>query len=543
MNVAARWTATKVEEMMTDANETGRAAALRIKRRQILQLMGAGTALALLPGMTRPAFADEEAVKGGILRVAAPFNPSSLDPVTSGAGSDHMILYSIYDTLVDFEPATLQPVPGLSTAWEFETPTKLVMTLRESVKFHDGTDFNAEAVKANLDRAMTHDRSTAKGDIASIDRVEVLDTHKVAIHTKYPDTALPLILADRSGMMVSPTAVEKAGGTLDRAPVGTGPFRFERWDDGDVVQLTRFDGYWDTELPHLDGISFRVITDLNTGLRSVIAGETDFCYRLNPQQKLVADRMGDRVVVRTSPTVANYHIVFNYSKAPLNDVRVRQAINFAVDRNAFNEAAMLGLGVPAQTLLPPGYWAHDDALDNYYTFDRDKARALLAEAGHADGLDLQYYSNADQSSQQRAEVIMEQLRQVGIRCTLVTGSNADMFQRFMVRGEGDAMMVNWTGRPDPAQGFLFVYGEQGANNAGKVAPPPELAAAIAKAQAGVTQEERKPAFAQAERIMLEHALSCEVAFVPAIEVHRPNVGGYEPNLLGKPKFNRLFLKA
>lgn len=528
---------------MVHSNGAREKADLLLQRRQMLKLMGTGGVLALLPAMTRPVFASEEAVKGGTLRVAAPFNPSSLDPITSGAGSDHMVLYSIYDTLVDFEPATLQPVPGLSTAWEFETPTKLVMTLREGVKFHDGTDFNAEVVKANLDRAMTHNRSTAKGDISSIDTVEVLDTHKVAIHTKYPDTALPLILADRAGMMVSPTAVDKAGGTLDRAPVGTGPFRFERWNDGDIVQLARFDGYWDTELPHLDGITFRIITDLNTGLRSVIAGETDFCYRLNPQQKLVADRMGDKVVVRTSPTVANYHIVFNYSKAPLNDKRVRQAINYAVDRDAFNQTAMLGLGVPAQTLLPPGYWAHDSSHDDYYTVDREKARALLAEAGYADGLDLQYYSNADQSSQQRAEIIMEQLRQVGIRCKLVTGSNADMFQRFMVRGEGDAMMVNWTGRPDPVQGFLFVYGEQGANNAGKEPPPPDLAAAIAKAQAGVTQEERMPAFAQAERAMLEHALSCEVAFVPAIEVHLPTIGGYEPNLLGKPKFNRLFKKA
>ncbi len=516
----------------------------RLRRRQLLQLMAAGTTLSLLPGVSaRSASAGEAAVKGGVLRVAAPFNPSSLDPIKSGAGSDHMILYSIYDTLVDFEPATLQPVPGLSTAWEFETPTRLVMTLREGVTFHDGTEFNAEAVKANLDRALTHPRSTAKGDLASVDSVDVVGPYQVAINTKHPDTALPLILADRSGMMASPTAFDEPDRNFDRTPVGTGPFSFTQWNDGDRIELARYDDYWDEEIPHLDGIVFRVITDLNTGLRSVIAGEADFVYRLNPQQKLVADRAGEEVVVRSSPTVANYHIVFNYGKAPLNDVRVRQAINYAVDRKAFNQAAMLGLGTPAQTLLPPDYWPHDESLNEFYTFDQDKARALLAEAGYSDGLELQYYSNADQSSQQRAEIIMEQLRQVGIRCVLTTGSNADMFQRFMVRGEGDAIMVYWTGRPDPVQGFLFVYGEQGANNPGKVPPPQDLAEAIAAAQEGVTQEERQPAFARAERAALEHALSCEVAFVPGIEVHRANVGGYEPNLLGKPKFNRLFLKS
>jgi peptide/nickel transport system permease protein/peptide/nickel transport system substrate-binding protein len=519
--------------------------AVRLHRRQLLQMLAAGTALALVPGVTAgPAHAQETPARGGVLRVSAPFNPSSLDPVTSGAGSDHMILYSLYDTLVDFEPATLQPRPGLSTEWKFETPTRLVMTLREGVKFHDGTDFDAEAVKANLDRALNHPRSTAKGDLASVKSVEVIDSHRVAINTDRPDTALPLILADRPGMMVSPTAFNEAPERfIDRTPVGTGPFSFVRWNDGDVVEMKRFDGYWEDGIPYLDGIVFRIITDLNTGLRSVIAGESDFVYRLNPQQKLVADRMGDRVVVRSSPTIANYHIVFNYAKAPLNDERVRQAINYAVDRDAFNKAALLGLGTVAQTMLPPGYWAHDSSLDGFYKLDRDKARALLAEAGYPDGFELKYYSNADQSSQQRAEVIMEQLRQVGIRCVLTTGSNADMFQRFMVQGEGDAMMVNWTGRPDPVQCFLFIYGEQGANNAGKVPPPKDLADAIAAAQAGVTQDERKPAFARAERAALEHALSCEVAFVPGIEVHGKNVGGYEPSLLGKPKFNRLFLKA
>lgn len=514
-----------------------------LHRRHLLQLMAAGTAMALLPGtVATRANAQGNPTRGGILRVSAPFNPSSLDPVTSGAGSDHMILYSLYDTLVDFEPATLQPIPGLATEWAFDSPTRLVMRLREGVKFHDGTDFDAEAVKANLDRALNDPRSTAKGDLTSVDNVEVVEPHVVAINLKSPDSALPLILADRPGMMASPTAFNDESRNFDRTPVGTGPFVFKSWNDGDSVEMVRYDDYWDEEIPHLDGIIFRIITDLNTGLRSVIAGETDFVYRLNPQQKLVADRMGDKVVVRTSPTVANYHIVFNYGKPPLDDVRVRQAINYAVDREAFNQAAMLGLGQVAQTLLPPDYWPHDDAHDGFYAYDPEKAKALLAEAGHENGLTLQYYSNSDQSSQQRAEIIMEQLRKVGINCVLTTGSNSDMFQRFMVRGEGDAIMVNWTGRPDPIQGFLFVYGEQGANNPGKVPPPMELSEAIADAQAAVSQEDRKPAFSRIERAALEHALSCEVAFVPAIEVHSPKVGGYEPNLLGKPKFNRLFLE-
>ena len=516
---------------MSHGNDQQGSVSADLRRRQLLKMMGAGTAMALLPNtIASRAVAQDGAAKGGVLRLAAPFNPTSLDPVTSGAGSDHMVLYSIYDTLVDFEPDTLQPRPGLATAWEFETPTRLVFTLREGVKFHDGSDFDAEVVKANLERALTHPRSSAKGDLQSLKSVEVVGPHKVALNTSQPNTALPLILADRPGMMASPAAFE--GG--DRNPVGTGAFRFKRWDDGAVIDLLRFDDYWDEKIPHLDG--------LNTGLRSVIAGENHFAYRLNPQQKLVADRVGDRVVVSSAPTVAVYHLVFNYGKAPLDDVRVRQAINYAIDRQAFNQAALMNLGTVAQTMLPPDYWAHDEGLNEFYTLDQEKARKLLAEAGHADGLDLEFFSYSDQASQQRSEVIMEQLRQVGINCRLISASSAEMYQRFMVEGQGDMMMVLWTGRPDPVQGFLFVYGEDGANNAGHVPPPPELAEAMADALVGQTQEERKPAFARMEKAALEHALSSEVAFVPGIEVYSPKVGGYEPNLLGKPKFNRLYLK-
>jgi peptide/nickel transport system permease protein/peptide/nickel transport system substrate-binding protein len=508
-------------------------------RRDLLKTAAGAALVAALPGSLNAQ--QETPKKGGVLKIAAPFNPSSLDPLTGGAGSDHMILYPLFDTLVDFEPGTLAPKPGLATSWEFTDPKTLVLNLREGVRFHDGEPFDAAAVKAHLERAKSDPRSSVKGDIASLDSVEVLAPNKVALKLSRPDTALPLILADRAGMVSSPKAAAK-GRQYDREPVGTGPFRFEKWNDNDVVVLVRNPDYWNKDLPHLDGITFRVITDLNTGLRSVIAGENHFAYRLNPQQKVVADRTGaGKVVVSSTPTIADYHLVFNYKREPLNDVRVRKAINYAIDREAFNKAALLGLGVPAQTMLPPGYWAHDSSLDNYYRYDPDKARALLKEAGHADGVDIKFFGNSDQASQQRHEIIIEQLRKVGIRASLTSGSNADMYQRFMINGEGDMIMTLWTGRPDPSLPFLLVYGENGFNNAGTVPPPPEMIAAQNESQSQTTQEGRKRAFAKLEKAALDHALSCEVAFVPGIEVYAPSVKGYVPNLLGKPKFNGIYL--
>ncbi|MFC3125470.1 ABC transporter substrate-binding protein [Pseudoroseomonas globiformis] len=509
-----------------------------MQRRQALATIGALTAA---PFLAAPRVVQAQPRRGGVLKVSAPFNPSTLDPVTGGLGSDHMVLYPIFDTLVDFEPRTLAPRPGLATSWEFSNPTTLVLTLRSGVLFHDGTRMDAAAVKVNLDRARTDERSAVKGDLQSLQSVEVLDPSRVALRLNRPDTALPLILADRAGMMCSPKAIVEKGRQHDRNPVGTGPFRFERWNDNDAVVLTRNEAYWNEGLPHLDGIHFRIITDLNTGLRAVLAGETNFAYRLNPQQKVVADRMASRVRVSSTPTIADYHLLFNYRRAPLNDVRVRQAINYALDRDGFNKAALLGLGVPAQTMLPPGYWAHDESLNEFYKHDPARARILLSEAGFPDGVDLRFFGYSDQASQQRHEIIIEQLRQSGIRAHMTVGSSADMYQRFMVQGEGDMLLALWTGRPDPSQPFLLVYGENGFNNAGKVPPPPEMMQAQVESQSESSQEGRKRAFAKLERAALEHALSAELAFVPGIEVFTPNVRGYVPNLLGKPKFNEIHL--
>ena len=511
-----------------------------LRRRTVLGLLGSAMAAPLLPLTARGQTAPR---KGGVLNVAAAFNPSTLDPVTGGLGSDHMLLYPLFDTLVDFEPATLAAKPGLATSWTFLDPKTLVLELREGVRFHDGEPFDAAAVKANLDRARTDPRSSVKGDLQSLESVEVLAPNKVALHLSRPDTALPLILADRAGMMCSPEAVAEKGRQHDREPVGTGPFKFQKWNDNDVVVLTRNDAYWQPDRPHLDGITFRIITDLNTGLRSVIAGENNFAYRLNPQQQVVASRMKGKVIVSSTPTIADYHLVFNYGRAPLNDLRVRQAINYAIDRDAFNKAALLGLGVPAQTMLPPGYWAHDPSVDGFYKHDPDKARSLLREAGHPGGIEIQFYGYSDQASQQRHEIIMEQLRQAGITARLTTASSADMYQRFMVRGEGDMMLTLWTGRPDPSQPFLLIYGENGFNNAGKVPPPPAMVTAQDLSQSAADQATRKQAFGQLERLALENALSCELAFVPGIEVFTPNVKGYVPNLLGKPKFNDIYLEG
>ena len=286
-------------------------------------LLAASATALLLDGRSARA---EQPRKGGTLRAVIYANPSSLDPMTGRAGSDHEVLYPIFDRLVDWAPDTLVPKPGLATSWNYPDPKTLQMELRSSVVFHDGTPFDAAAVKANLDRMLTDPRSNVRGDIESLVSVEVANPARVLLRLKYPDTAMPLILSDRAGMMASPASF--AGGkNIDRTPIGTGPMSFVRWDDGDTVIVQANRHYWQPDRPYLDGIEFKVMTDTNVGVRSVLAGQDDFVSRVPPQQVPNLKRRNDFVLL-TGQTLYVQMLYFNSSRPPINDVRLRQAINY-----------------------------------------------------------------------------------------------------------------------------------------------------------------------------------------------------------------------
>jgi ABC-type transport system substrate-binding protein len=505
-----------------------------LTRRQALALAGgAAFAAAIAPS------ARAQAKQGGILKVVMPANPGSLDPLTGGQGTEHIFLFTMFDTLVAWDFKTLTAKPQLATDWHYPDPKTLVLNLRQGVFFHDGTPFDAQAVKAHLDRGCKDPASAARGDLTAIDAIEAPSDSQVVLHLNQPDSALPLILSDRPGMISSPQAVKNGGDAYKRNPVGTGAWKFERWVDNEIVSVRRNEHYWGPAVP-LDGLDMKVISDPNTAARSVMTGENDFAYRVFPQQKLIADRT-KRTRQVISPSLVLYQVAFNLSRPALSDVRVRQAINYAVDRDAFNKVSQLGLGTIASTLLPPGYWAHDGSLDNFYPHDPAKARKLLADAGHGAGLDLDFYGYVDQASQQRSELLMEQLREVGINLHLTSGIGPEINSRFYTKGEGDLNLTTWTGRADPAQSFQLMYAKEGYTNPGHVEPPPDVRQGLIDVRASDDEAKRKAAFARLERAVLENALSVSLFFAPEIDIVSPKVQGFEPNILSKPKFNGVSL--
>ena len=511
---------------------------VRLDRRDLIKAAVGGAGALVLPA---PTLAQDAPRKGGTLRLAMPYNPAALDPMTGRNLPDFDVLYAVFDALIDFEPRTLELKPGLAKSWKFSEAKTLVLDLVDGVNFHDGTLFDAAAVKFNLDRYKTDPRSNVKADMATIESVDVTGKSQVTLNLNRPNAGLPTILTNRIGLIVSPKSVQDKGGNVDRFPVGTGPFKFVSWEDNSKVSLVRNEGYWMSGLPYLDRIDIRIINELNTAVRAVVAGEIDLAVNLQAPQKAIADR-SPNVVGRAAPGLVFYGAFLNYARPPLDDVRVRQAMNYAIDRDEINKIAAVGLGQVSSAVLPREHWACDPATQNYYSYDPDKAKKLLAEAGHPNGLEIESFGWADQQAQQRQEVIVSQLAKVGIRIKVTGLAPQQAMQAFMMEKKGSMHISPGGGFPDPSQLYEALFGKTALRNAGGVELPGfrELMDATMAAQ---DQGERKLAFAKLQRFVVEQALQLVQYISPAVSVSSPKVMNYQDSLLAVPKLTDVWLKA
>ena len=505
-------------------------------RRQVMAAIAGAAAAAGLPGA---AWSQERPRQGGILRVSAPANPSTMDPMAGNSGYDHPILYTMFDTLIEWDYDALTAKPGLAKAWKYTDPKTLVLDLEPGVKFHDGTPMDAAAVKFNLDRSRTDQRSNIKIDLASVASVDVTGPLQVTLNLKQANTALPLILSDRAGMMYSPKAAQELGAGAARQAVGCGPWKFVSWTDSEKVVVTRNESYWRPNRPYPDGLEFFIMREGATALRSVMAGQSDFVYNLATRQKAVAERQkGVRAISNTTLYVHMFYL--HLARPPLDDVRVRRAMNHAIDRDAFNKATQAGIGEAATSMLPKSHWAHDPTLGDLYRYDPALSRKLLAEAGHPDGVELHIIGWTDQHSIQRQEVLMDQMGKAGFRLKFENNALAtSMFSE----GKGHAYLAAFTGRPDPSQSYQTVFAKDSFLNPGKVDPAPGRAEAQVQSQAVESLAERKVALAKLQRIVAENALFVPIVVQYDVQAMSEKVQGYQPNLLGKPKFENVWLKA
>ncbi|WP_459617805.1 glutathione ABC transporter substrate-binding protein GsiB [Bordetella sp. 2513F-2] len=354
----------------------------------------------------------------------------TLDPYNTNTTLTTAVTKSFYEGLFEFDK-DLKIQPVLAESYEV-TPDGLTYTfkLRQGVKFHDGTDFNAEAVKANLDRVLDRDNHLARyNQFNRIEKIEVVDAHTVRITLKEPFAPFINSLAHASAAIISPTALKKYGKEIAFNPVGTGPFVFDGWKQTDYVKGKKFDGYWKKGYPKVDTITWKPVLENSTRAAMLQTGEADFAYTL-PYEQAELLKKSDKLDVLTGDSIITRYISFNVQHKPFDNVKVRQAINYAINREALAKVAFSGYAFPAQGIVPQGV-KYAYKMDPW-PYDPAKAKQLLAEAGYPNGFESVLWGGYSNTTTQKVlQFVQQQLRQVGIKVSvqaLEVGQRTEMVQ-------------------------------------------------------------------------------------------------------------------
>ncbi len=371
--------------------------------------------LALAPG----AWTATQPQSGGTLIYAAGADPDNLDPANTDSNTGEAVGHMLYNYLVKFDPQ-MHIVPDLATQWRQSADgLTWTFTLRKGVTFHDGTPLDAEAVKYTFDRFLGPDRPLKSGLHAPIIKsVEVVGEYTVRFHLKVPFAFFLNNLAHSASGIVSPTAHKKWGKDLTLHPVGTGPFKFVEWVRGDHVTLVRNDDYYAGK-PYLDKIIVKTVREDSARVLGLEAGDYDLIVRIPPEEVPQLMREGKvRVYAEQSNRVL--YIGFNVTKKPFDNVRVRQALNYAVDKNSIVKNIYQDRAAVVPTVVGPlnvGY-----APVKGYGYDPTKAKRLLAEAGYPNGFKTTLWTPKGRylKDYELAQAIQQQLRDVGIDAKLET---------------------------------------------------------------------------------------------------------------------------
>jgi len=436
------------------------------------------------------------------LRIGLQDDPDTLDPALNWSYVGRHVLQSLCDKLVDID-AGLNLVPMLATAWQWSDDGKtMTMTLREHVKFQDGTPFDAAAVKFNLDRDLTLPGSRRKGEIDAIQSVEATGPLTVAIHLSKPSVPLLAALADRAGMMVSPKAATEAGANFAQHPVCAGPYRFVERVVQDHITLERNPDHWRAADYAFDRLVFVPITDSTVRLTNLRSGQLDLVEQVLPTD--MAEVKKDKALQGIEATGLGYSgMTINVANGPKADnpagrsKAVRRAISLAIDREAINQVAYDGRFVPGNQPFPPGSPYYDTAFP-VPKRDLAGAKAALAAAG-AGPVTLDLLIPTDPVRAQIGQMIQAMLAEAGITVNLQQTEFVTLLDRAR-RGDFQADLLAWSGRVDPDLNISPLLGCGVAGNDGHFCSR-SLEAALAAGRASPDPDQRKPAYAEAVAVL------------------------------------------
>lgn len=454
---------------------------------------------------------------------------TSLDPAVTTEGESFKVTKNIYETLTEFGPQDTEVNPGLATEWE-SSPDGLTytLTLREGVKFHDGTDFNADAVVYNFERWKAGNAEQFyyyNSQFAGIiDTVEAVDPHTVKFTLTRPLAPFLKNLAMSPFGIASPEAIEQHGDKFLENPVGTGPFKFQEWKRNDRITLVKNENYWNPDLPKLETLIFRAIPDNSARLNALMSGEVDLIDGVNytdiPQIEGNPDL---QVFNRPSMNVA--YLGLTATREPFDDPLVRRAMNHAIDKQAIIDAFYSGAAIPAVNPMPPVIAGYNDEIPGY-EYDPEKAKELLTEAGFPDGFEMELWAMPVPrpympNGQKVAEAIQANLADIGVTANIVSFEWGVYLEKARL-GEADAFLLGWTGDNGDADNFLYVLLDKDSieSNNYSYYSSDELHEVLIEAQSETDLAAREELYKKAQEIIFEDA-----PWVPLVHA--------EPALAGK----------
>ncbi|MFS0574314.1 ABC transporter substrate-binding protein [Sporosarcina sp. 179-K 3D1 HS] len=479
----------------------------------------------------------------------------TLDPQDSNEIETWLVTKNIYETLVEYEKETTNIVPKLAKEWHVsEDGRTWTFTLQEGVKFHDGTDFNADAVVFNFERMMDKENPNRhgasfsvyrgmfngfKGEGSSIEEIKAIDEHTVEFTLAEPQATFLSNLGMHAFGIISPEALVKYGEEINVNPVGTGPFKFVSWNPNDSITVVKNEEYWIADLPKLDKIIYKVIPDNSARLTALKNGELDIMVSLNPSDLSSVESDSNLRVLLRPPLNVGY-LSINNLKAPLDNPKVRQAISHAVDKKGIADAYFYGLAEPVKNVLPSASWAYNDDIEGY-DYDLDKAKALLEEAGYPDGFDLEFSVTSNsriymQQPTKMVEAMKASFEKIGINVKVVTLEWPTYLEQIR-NGDHSIGLIGWVG--DNGDPDNFLYSLFSKNNAVKGSAQnhtfymnDEVSDLLMQAKSVIDQEERTKIYKKVQELVFKDAPSVPLVEVSEAVVTGSYVKGYFPHPTG-----------
>ena len=382
------------------------------------------------------------------------------DPALGIESTVYTINDSMFDTLLEVQPDG-QLVPSLATEWTIsDDELTYTFKIRTGVKFHNGREMTADDVKYTIDRIKDPATKSPRQSVyALVDSVEAPDATTLVIHLSEPYAPLLAVLADISSGIVP----KEAAADLVNHPVGTGPFKFVEWVRDDHVKVEANKDYWREGLPYLDGITYTFNGDANARAASLRSGTVDFLWNAPPELHDVLSKDPTLQTYGGKGTQSFQYMLLNMKKAPFSDVKVRQAIYWALDREEIQQISRPGTTTSVTTgFLPPEHWA--GVKETMYHQDYDKAKQLLGEAGYADGFPMEILALVGSDFHIRsAQAVQQQLKPLGIEVTVTTVDSGQQTARRNA-GDYDAIISGFSGTIDPDERFTQTFATGGGTN-------------------------------------------------------------------------------